>query len=148
MALGKAEEWGIIERNAARLVKPPRAPREVVKAFDREQAKAFLNAVRGESLYQVALSAGLRRGEVLALHWSDIDFERGTLAVQRTLSKVAGGWELNEPKTSSSRREVRLTQFALASLRMRRAQQAEERLRVGPEWSSSELVFTTRLVVR
>jgi integrase len=78
-----------------------------------EQARAFLDAAKGEqlgALYTVALSLGLRMGEALGLRWQDIDFERRVLTVNRILERIGRGQgstlQLVEPKTSRSRRTV------------------------------------------
>jgi integrase len=78
-----------------------------------EQARAFLDAAKGErleALYTVALSLGLRMGEALGLRWQDIDFERRVLTVNRLLERIGRGQgstlQLVEPKTSRSRRTV------------------------------------------
>jgi integrase len=89
------------------------------------------------------LTTGLRRGEALALSWADVDLDGGTVAVRHTLAKAAGGWELAETKTASSRRVVRLPLFAVDALRQHRVRQLSERLRSGVTWPDSDLVFTT-----
>jgi integrase len=77
--------------------------------------KTLLEATRGdrlEALYVLALTTGLRQGELLGLKWEDIDLEAGKLRVRRTLATAKGGPVLTAPKTKSSRRTVRLTQRA------------------------------------
>ena len=146
MALQKAVRWSLVARNVAGLVDAPRVPRQAVRSFSVEQAKAFLGAIRGdrlEALYVVTLATGLRRGEVLALAWDDVDLEHGTLAVRHTLSKVAGGWRLLEPKTPGSRRVIKLPAFVVGALREHRVRQLEERLRLGATWLVTGFVFTT-----
>jgi len=69
-ALGQAERWGMVSRNVARLVEPPRVPRREVRPFSPDQARQFVDAIRGdrlEALYLVALGTGLRQGEILGL---------------------------------------------------------------------------------
>jgi integrase len=110
-----------------------------------EQARAFLAAVAGntlEALYVVTVAVGFRRGEVLALHWDDIDFDQSTVAIRRSLSKVPGGWAESEPKTPSSRRVVKLPGFACDALRAHRLRQVQQRL-AASDWVDPALVFTT-----
>ena len=74
-ALGQALKWGLVSRNVATLVDPPRIERKEMATLTPEQAPQFLAAVRGdrlEALYTVALSLGLRQGEALGLRWQDI----------------------------------------------------------------------------
>ncbi len=89
-ALKQAVNDGLIPRNAAAPVKPPQARRDEIRPLDREQVRAFLAAVSGErleALYVVAITAGLRQGELLGLKWDDVDLDAGTLQVRRTLSQ-------------------------------------------------------------
>ncbi len=136
-ALGQAERWGLLPRNVARLVSPPRAPREEVRPFTPEQARAFLDAVRGdrfEALYHVALALGLRQGEALGLTWDDVDLDASTLTVRHSLQRHDGEYRLIEPKTLRSRRTVGLPSQIAETLRRHRTQQREDRLRAGPGW--------------
>jgi integrase len=69
-SLGQALKWGLVARNVAALVDPPRIRREEAQPLDPNQAKSFLTAIRGhrlEALYSVALAVGLRQGEALGI---------------------------------------------------------------------------------
>jgi integrase len=146
-ALSAAVKWGLVTRNACDLVEPPRVGRPKLHAFNADQARAFLDATaddRLSALYLTALCTGLRRGELLALRWEDIDLERGTLAVRNALVKVRGGWQLAETKTPSSRRVVKLPLVAAEALRRHRSQQLQEKLAAGPAWHDSAHVFASR----
>ena len=88
-------------------------------------------------------STGLRRGEALALHWSDVDLENGELAVRGTLGRVGGKLVITEPKTDRARRRVPLAAPLVAMLRAHRANQANERIEAGNQWRDHGLVFTT-----
>jgi integrase len=92
----------------------------------------------------VPLAIGLRPGEALGLMWSDIDWERGTLHVARSLQRIEGKLRIEELKSRSSRRCIKLPEVALASLKTHRIHQAEERLAAGHTWQDTDLVFTTR----
>ena len=114
-ALKQAVMDGLIPRNATEAVKLPHVRREKVRPLAPEQVKTLLEATRGdrlEALYVLALTTGLRQGELLGLKWEDIDLEAGKLRVRRTLATAKGGPVLTAPKTKSSRRTVRLTQRA------------------------------------
>lgn len=146
-SLGQAERWAVIPRNPAALVDPPRLPRTSVGAFGVEEARAFIEAVKGdryEALYLVALGGGLRKGEVLALDWADVNVEAGTVAVRHSLSRVAGGWAVSEPKTATSRRVVKLPSFALEALKAHRVAQIEERL-AAHAWADAGIVFASEI---
>jgi integrase len=93
----------------------------------------------------LALTTGLRRGELLGLKWADIDLENTTLSVNRSMDTLYGPPEEKAPKRQSSRRTVLLVPEAVAALRLHRRRQAEERLAAGPAWRERDLVFPTTL---
>ena len=72
------------------------------------------------------LATGLRRGETLGLHWSDVDLDAALLRVRWTLSRTSQGLRLDEPKTDKSRRTVPLPRSAIETLRAHRTRQLEE----------------------
>jgi integrase len=100
---------------------------------------------RLEPLYLVALSTGLRQGELLGLRWDDLDLPQGTLAVPRSLQRVSGQVTFVEPKTARSRRTVVMSETAAATLRQQWAQQASECRRAGPRWHEEGVLFTTAM---
>jgi len=107
--------------------------------------RRFLEKAQGdrlEALYVLAVTCGMRLGELLALRWGDLDLENGYLMVQRTLRFSKGTWSYTEPKTAHGRRKIILTSVACEALRRHRAHQATERLALGPIWTNTELVFT------
>jgi integrase len=147
-ALGQAERWGLVARNVARLVTPPKAARPEVQPLDIEQSRQLLAAARGdrlEALYIVAVTIGLRQGEVLGLRWQDIDLDRGLLTVAHQLQRIDGKLVLTEPKTARSRRTLQLPAVAIEALHAHKLRQLEERLAAGPAWQDSGLVFTTTI---
>ena len=93
-ALDYAVRDGLVRRNVAATIDRPRVAHREAAVLSPEQAQVLLEAARGErlyALYAVAMAAGLRRGEALALRWSDVDLEDGTLRVVRTLVADGGG---------------------------------------------------------
>ena len=106
-ALRAAVADGLIPRNAAAGLKLPRIIREEIDPLNREEACRLLEAARGdrlEALYVLALSTGMRQGELLALKWDDVDLECGVLRVRRTLTHKDKAFVLGKPKTKKSRR--------------------------------------------
>src|SRR5215207_799723 len=88
VALEDALRGDLIPRNPAAHANKPKLRQDDIEPLDVQQARAFLDAARGdrfEALYILCLMSGLRQGEVLGLKWSDIDFDRGTLRVNRQL---------------------------------------------------------------
>ena len=149
-ALHIAESWGFVPRNVARLTLPPKVPRHELSPFTPEQARAFLGQIAGDrmsAVYVIALSMGLRQGEILALRWQDVDFEEGALTVRATLQRLNGEPVLSDTKTAKSRRKLAMPEGVMGALRAHRVRQAEERLRIGPYWEGERwgLVFTDEL---
>jgi len=143
-ALADAVKWGLVMRNVADLIDPPRVPHEEVQALAPAEAQELLAAVKGtrlEALYSVALALGLRQGEALGLRWEDIDFDAATLRVRRSLQRIGGAFQFVEPKTARSHRTLALPNIAAIALREHRTRQLKERLAAGPMWDEHGLVF-------
>lgn len=147
-ALEQAARWGLVARNVADLALPPRAARHEMATLSPEQARMLLETAaseRLEALYVLALSAGLRQGELLALRWRDINFDAGSVQVRGSLQRTTGGLTIAEPKTARSRRLITLTAAAANALRRHRSAQAKERLRLGAIWEDNDLVFANEI---
>ena len=146
-ALNQALRWGLVTRNVATLVDPPRVPRFELTPLDPDQARQLLEAIRGdrlEALYTVALAVGLRQGEALGLRWQDVDLDAGLLHVRHALQRNADGkLGLGEPKSRTSRRSIALPPPATAALREHRRRQLQERLLAADRWQGYDLVFTS-----
>jgi integrase len=146
-ALGRAVLWGRVPRNVALLVAPPPLTRQERVVLTAEQGRALLAAARGhrhEALYRVALSLGLRIGEVLGLRWEDVDLDAGTLRVAQAVQRVGGKLVISAPKTPRSRRILPLPTSLVRALATRRDRQRADRERAGERWREWGLVFTTR----
>lgn len=145
-ALDNAVRWNIVSRNVCDAVTPPRVPRKELNFLTQDQAATLLQEVKAnklEALLTVAVTTGLRRGELLALRWQDINFELGTIQVKRAVSyHQVYGYVESEPKTSRSRREIMLASFVVDVLTKHQQQQLEQRLAVGGDWTDKNLVFT------
>jgi integrase len=147
-ALGQAVKDGLVGRNVAKLADPPRWKRPEIKPWEPAEAARFLDAIRTERLeaaYLLALSLGLRRGEVLGLRWPDVDLEGKAVTISQALARVGGKLEFIEPKSRQSRRTVPIHDGLVAALRNHRRRQFEERLAAGSRWHDGGLVFTTRI---
>ncbi len=131
-ALNQAMRWRLVTYNAASLVETPRIEQEEMSALTEQQARALLRTLKGdrlEALYRVALSLGLRRGEVLGLRWEDIDFEAATLRVAQTIQRTrTKGLIISTPKTKSSLRSLSIPRVLLAALKNHKEQQDREGL--------------------
>ena len=150
-ALKQAVMDGLIPRNATDAVKPPQVRREEMRPLAPEQVKILLEAARGdrlEALYVLAVTTGLRQGELLGLKWEDVDLEDGTLQVRRTLATTKGAPQLSSPKTKGSRRTVRLTQSTVNALRSHLERQLEEMIGRAPCGGRTVLYSPQRRAIR
>jgi integrase len=121
IALGRALKARRVLRNVATLVDPPAKARREMRPLTADQARQLLDATADDRLgplYALAIATGMRQGELLALRWRVVDWERGWLAVRHTLRR--GTRDLAEPKTERARRTLRLGGQALAVLREQR----------------------------
>jgi integrase len=148
-ALKLATDDGLTPRNAAASVKPPRPSSEEMQPLSRDQVQTFLDTVRDdrmEALYVLAVTAGLRRGELLALKWEDVDLEGNnpTLEVRRSLSETRGRRSFVAPKSGRGR-HLRLSRRAVSALRVHRKRQLEERVRKAGLWEDHGLVFPSEV---
>lgn len=126
-SLKQAVKWGIINRNPADMVDAPKPKKTQMRTIDAAEIPEFLQlmakSVHGD-IAQLALYTGLRRGELVALTWDDVDFERSCLYVRRNTVRVHKESITKEPKTDASRRTVVLPLVAVALLARLRATSA------------------------
>jgi integrase len=116
-ALQRAMRLGLVARNAAALAQAPRLQQRELSALSPDEVRRFLQAVEGHrhaALFTVAVTTGMRQGELLGLRWSDVDDDM--LHVRHTLQWRDGVAHLAEPKTARSRRTIPLPAFALRAL--------------------------------
>jgi len=143
-ALRSAVRLDLVARNVAELVDPPRPSEVEMRVLTRDQARAFLAATEGDrlhALFVLALTTGMRRGELLGLQWRDLILAEQTLQVRRSLTRSSQGFRLAEPKTRKSRRMIRLSAPAAEALRQHRARQLEERMHLADVYEDQDLVF-------
>lgn len=122
-ALNQATKWGLVARNVSDLVEKPSVKRKSPVTWDVVQVKRFLKQVENNrlySLYLLAVTTGMREGELLGLQWEDVSFETNNISVKRTLLNIKGkGLVLSEPKSESSKRLVSIPPFVMAVLKTR-----------------------------
>ncbi len=147
-ALKDAVRWGRLVKNPADLADPPRSKdtqAAEAKVWTPPQLRTFLRHVEGFRLYPLfllAMTTGMRRGELAGLRWEDVDLESATISVRQTRIAISYKVEVSRPKTARSRRSIGLDSKTVAALRSWRTQQLEERLAWGPAWIDTGLVFT------
>ncbi|MEU6115872.1 site-specific integrase [Streptomyces sp. NPDC047117] len=145
-ALTAACREEVISRNVAQLVPAPQVEPRELHPWSLDETLTFLEAARRDPLYPafvLAIALGLRRGEILGLHWRDVDFDRRTLTVRTTLNR--GGKDLYLDSTKNRRaRVIPVPLMCVAPLRWQRLRQAGQRSDAGAKWHTNGLVFTTR----
>ena len=138
----------LLARNPAAALTRPKVEKREAAYLVPDQIRTLLAAAEGSryaALFALLVNTGLRRGEALALHWTDIDLEDRVLRVRGTLSRVDGNLVVTTTKTERSRRSVPLSSAAVEILRGVRARQRAERLHAGSQWVQTPFVFTTEL---
>lgn len=139
------QKWRLIPYNPTDAVERPSYRRVKFQALSIEEVEVFLNKVRDHKDYPIiytALYTGMRQGELLGLHWDDVDLNRGVIKVQRTAQWVTGLGRIEKPpKTEAGRREVDLPATVINLFRETKKQQAENRLFMADKYQDNNLVF-------
>jgi integrase len=141
----QAQKSRLLRFNPLTAVERPKRARREMQTLRGEEAKAFLEAVKGspeECLFTFLLTTGCRPGEALGLKWGDLSFDAATITIQRTLKKKYGEWKCDAPKTLSGLRTITLPGEMLIRLRNHRRAQNEARLKAGRAWKDSSFIFT------
>jgi integrase len=149
MALKKAVELNYIVKNPCDFAELPKQFKEETKAFSPEQASLFLRYAKNNRhglIFEFALMTGMRPEEYLALRWSDIDFSRQIVKVQRALVwSKGGGFQFSEPKTKKSRRSIPLPKSIIIKLKTHRKKQLEFRFKLGQTYHNLDLMFASEV---
>ncbi len=150
-ALRMAEQDGVLSRNVASIAEGPKLDHREGRSLTPDQAKQFLRAVKGhrhEAAYVLALSLGLRRGEILGLTWRDVDRAEDAvvLHIRHQLVRDKNGVHLVDLKTVRSRRTLHLSRPLVEILERHRVRQDAEELVRGKLWHNDhELIFTSNI---
>jgi integrase len=147
-SLAVAEKMQIIQKNVAALIDKPKVGRRELKVWDVPDVKKFIEETKEKSRYSIifllAVYTGMRQGELLGLRWSDIDFEKGVLRIQQTLSH--DGKELRaHAKTKTSIRSLAISPETISALKKQRKMILQEKMFLGNEYRNYDLVVCTSL---
>jgi integrase len=143
---GHATKWGNVKRNIVTLVDSPKVPATEAAVLQAIEIPQMFAALRGHELYSLTVTAfgtGMRRGELCALRWQDVDLDGAILRVERSLEETRkSGLRFKEPKSTRSRRAISLSPAVVAELRAHWKAQQEQRLALGLGKAPSDaLVF-------
>lgn len=151
-ALNHAVKWGLVTRNVANAVDPPRPLKKEMATIQAEDVNQLLEEARKlerassipyYTLFYTALHTGMRRGELLALRWSDIDLELMTISVNRSLQVLKDGTKIiREPKTPKARRSISMTPSLALQLREHKTSQSALRLLNNQPVQHHHLIFS------
>lgn len=148
-ALQRAERRGMVGRNVAKLVESPRQERYRVYVPPPDEMNRIMEALRSDrlwALYFVALTLGLRSGELRGLRWANVDLDLvGSLRVEESMQRVNGSLEFAPLKTDQSRRSLPIPTVTRDALSEHRVRQERERVFAGRRWVGKDLVFTTTI---
>jgi integrase len=148
-AFKDAVNWNRLSFNVCDRVQPPRAERYEIHPLDMEQARRLLEAAKGsrfETLLVMAISTGMRQGELIGLKWQDINFKERSLQIRRTIiySTKQKGLVETRPKTERSMRKIVLPQFVIDALLHQKERLDATRSQYANIWQERDLVFPTR----
>jgi integrase len=148
LVFGHALRQGDVKRDPSKEIEAPRAAPREAAVLRPEQVPTMLGALRNTMLYPiavVALGTGMRRGELCALRWQDVDLKVGTLQVKQSVEKTrADGLRFKEPKTRHGRRTISLAPSVITCLQEHRTRQLEQRMKLGlGKPAADALVFAT-----
>lgn len=144
-ALNHALKLGLVVRNVSEAATLPKVSRKEMKTLDDYQVRQLLQAAEGtrmQVLFWIAVTTGLRQGELLGLKWSDLDWQTGRVKIQRQVQRRKGkGLIFCEPKSASGRRVISLGEKTIEILREHKNNQLKERRMAGEKWKDNDLIF-------
>lgn len=145
--LRQALKWNLVLRNEAEAATPPKASPFAPTVLGPEDMRALLAAEgRLRPMMTVALTTGMRLGELRALRWEEVRLDQAELQVTRNLIRVrGGGWQVKEPKSKRGKRAIALGATAVSVLTTHRQQQRLERMVAGARWQDNGLVFASQV---
>jgi integrase len=141
-ALQQALRWQLLGRNPADAVKPPKVERAKMVTYDMDQTALLLAKLRGSRMFiptVLAILCGMRRGEITALQWGQIDFDAGHISIERSAEQTSAGVRYKPPKSGRAR-TVAMSATVAAELQAHRLAQAEELLSLGVRLSDESFV--------
>lgn len=128
-ALRQGIRWEVVARNVAEHIQAPQVQHKPMQVWGPKDVQVFLDSARETRLYALfylALVTGMRKGELLALRWQDVEWEKKELQVVQNLTLIRGSIHISTPKTRASRRTIALADDVLEVLRRHQQEQLQE----------------------
>jgi integrase len=147
-ALNHALKLGMIGRNPAMAVIRPKFKRKEMNILTDSQVRVLLSAAsstRFEAIYWLAVTTGLRQGELIGLKWSDLDWVNRRLRIQRQVQRIRGSLVFSEPKTAAGRRVIALGMATIQVLKNHQNLQLGEIRDAGVLWKENDLIFPSTI---
>jgi len=145
-ALSMALKWGLISRNPADAVTPPHPQRPEIQTMTENEVQIFLETAKEtpyHAIFYLALFTGMRRSELLALRWCDVDLDMCEVSVTRSLHLLRdGSITIRQPKTARGRRQVALPPSAALVLKQYKDEKVTRYIMVGIPFQDDELIFS------
>jgi integrase len=145
MLLKIAKKWDLIQKDVASMIEPPKNKKKEMKVWSISQVNEFLQTCthsRYHPVFFLAAYTGMRKGEIIALKWDDIDFENKIIHVNKTLYKLSTGYSLDTPKSPSAVRSIYFDEEIENVLKRQKIKQKEEKLKNGRIYQEKNLVFS------
>lgn len=149
--LNTGVKWNYIPNNPNKYVTPIKVHKHEVECYTPEEVKQLMEVLQKEPLFYravitLAIDSGIRRGELVALTWNDLNFNTHVLSINKAIGHVNGyGNYIKETKSDTSNRSITLSENTIKLLREYKSYQSQLRLSLGNKWNNSQRMFTTEL---
>lgn len=146
-----AVQWQVIPSNPCARVQPPRVRKKESYCMNEEEVNVLLSNLQilplnMQAYFFIALDTGARRGELLGLTWDDINFEKQTIDINKAyLYLPSEGNYIDETKTESSNRIIKISSSSVQFLKMLKEEQEKQKIALGTAWIDSNSVFTNEV---
>jgi len=144
-ALSKAVKWQYLSRNPCDIVDPPKPEKNDIQTLTVEETQQFIGKAKDSNIYLpilLAVTTGIRLGEVCGLRWMDIDLDNKRLSIRQVMSESRRyGIIIKEPKTRNSKRSITLPKTTVEALRKYKAEVSKLRLQLGIGLKKEHLIF-------
>ncbi|WP_138751821.1 site-specific integrase [Paenibacillus sinopodophylli] len=145
-AMKKAVTWDMIQKNPTSIVPRPKARKKEMQVWSLEESKQFLEAAAEDPLaivFVLALTTGMRQGEILGLRWKDVDFDNRIISITQILNHDGKGFDVGA-KTLSGQRPIKVDTETMNALNKHRIKQREGRMKYADVFEDNGLVVCTR----